>query len=177
MNKHIRLMMSTFKNSFKYSGRSSNLEFILFSISSLLYMFVILPFIMLFFYLTINSIMGQNLNEGKGRELFVSFFGPILDFLIKIIPVEATGFLMFLMLILIGILITMVLFGPILFASLSLIVRRLHDLGYSGNWLWAIIISSLVPILGVLVFLFLMIYLSIKKGNTEKNKYGEVPVL
>ncbi len=177
MKKYLSLMLETFKKSFKYKGRSSNLEFVLFSVSSLIYMFFIMPLIALIIYMGLLKTVASNATEEQMRNSFISFFGPILDFLISFIPVQYADILMGLIFLLFALLVLILLFGPIFFASISLVVRRLHDLGHSGKWILAFILGSLIPILGVLFSFALIIYLSFKKGKNESNKYGEPPVL
>ena len=61
-------------------------------------------------------------------------------------------------------LLTIVLILP----SLSVSVRRLHDVGRSGWW----VCIPLVPILGILLF----IYWALKPGEDGSNKYGQNPL-
>ena len=51
--------------------------------------------------------------------------------------------------------------------SITLVIRRLHDLGMSG-WMWLV---ALVPILGTIY----LIYLFVQEGDMEENAYGAVP--
>ena len=51
--------------------------------------------------------------------------------------------------------------------SVSIHIRRFHDIGNSGLWL----LLAIIPYAGLLVFLYLLI----KKGQPGPNKYGEVP--
>lgn len=53
----------------------------------------------------------------------------------------------------------------VLVFSLSLYVRRLHDVGRSG--LWSLLLF--VPLANILIF----IYLLLKNGDKEENKYGQ----
>ena len=53
------------------------------------------------------------------------------------------------------------------FPTLCVTVRRLHDLGKSGWWLFII----LIPLLGVIVFLVFMA----TEGEQLSNQYGDVP--
>lgn len=46
----------------------------------------------------------------------------------------------------------------------SLMIRRLHDFNQSGWW----VLISLIPIINILFFLFLLF----KKGTEDSNKYG-----
>lgn len=170
-------MLETFKKSFKYKGRSSNVEFMMFSVPSLIYMFFIVPLIALSIYFGLLKILGSNATEAQMRDAFISFFGPILNFFTSFIPVQYADILMGVMVFLFALVFLIILFGPIFFASISLVVRRLHDLGHSGKWLLAFMLISFIPILGVLFSFALIIYLSFKKGKNESNKYGEPPIL
>lgn len=51
--------------------------------------------------------------------------------------------------------------------SITLVVRRLHDLGKSG-WFWFV---ALVPVVGGLY----LIYLFVQEGDMGENMYGSVP--
>jgi len=53
---------------------------------------------------------------------------------------------------------------------LSLSIRRLHDVGYSGWWLLLILIPLLNLVFGIGFFV-----LSVSEGNGHENKYGPVP--
>lgn len=53
--------------------------------------------------------------------------------------------------------------------SVSLSVRRLHDIGL-GGWWWLIIG---IPI----VNFFFLLFLAVKPGQNKENKYGPVPAL
>ena len=59
--------------------------------------------------------------------------------------------------------------APILLvpASITLVVRRLHDVGMSG-WMWFV---ALVPVIGAIY----LIYLFVQEGDMEENAYGAVP--
>ena len=58
---------------------------------------------------------------------------------------------------------------PLLFwALMATATKRLHDINLSGRWLLLLI----VPVLGPLVLIFL---LGFKKGNTDKNRFGNDP--
>jgi len=54
-----------------------------------------------------------------------------------------------------------------LIPSLAVLVRRLHDIGKSSWWTCI----AVIPFLGVIYLIFLLI----KKDESEKNKYGENP--
>ena len=51
--------------------------------------------------------------------------------------------------------------------SITLVVRRLHDVGMSG-WMWFV---ALIPLLGAIY----LIYLFVQEGDMEENMYGSVP--
>ena len=59
--------------------------------------------------------------------------------------------------------------APILLVpgSITLVVRRLHDVGMSG-WMWFV---ALVPVVGALY----LIYLFVQEGDMGENAYGAVP--
>lgn len=59
--------------------------------------------------------------------------------------------------------------APILLVpgSITLVVRRLHDVGMSG-WMWFV---ALIPLLGAIY----LIYLFVQEGDMEENMYGSVP--
>lgn len=52
--------------------------------------------------------------------------------------------------------------------SISLSVRRLHDIGLSG-WFWLIIA---IPIINF----FFLLFLALKRGENKENKYGAIPL-
>ena len=59
--------------------------------------------------------------------------------------------------------------APILLVpgSITLVVRRLHDVGMSG-WMWFV---ALVPLIGAIY----LIYLFVQEGDAGENAYGAVP--
>ena len=52
-------------------------------------------------------------------------------------------------------------------ASITVTVRRLHDIGMSG-WMWFV---ALVPVIGAIY----LIYLFVQDGDMGENAYGAVP--
>ena len=52
-------------------------------------------------------------------------------------------------------------------ASITVTVRRLHDVGMSG-WMWFV---ALVPVIGAIY----LIYLFVQEGDMGENAYGAVP--
>jgi uncharacterized membrane protein YhaH (DUF805 family) len=63
------------------------------------------------------------------------------------------------------IVIQFIIFIVYILASISLTVRRLHDLNFSGWW---ILLTLVIPFLPFLTFVFM-------KGTKGPNKYGEAP--
>jgi len=64
------------------------------------------------------------------------------------------------------------------FIGLGLCVRRLHDCGLSGHWLW-VTPFIFIPYLGILLAIALMIFLFIiqfRKGDEGANRYGPSPI-
>ena len=59
--------------------------------------------------------------------------------------------------------------APILLVpgSITLVVRRIHDVGMSG-WMWFV---ALVPVIGEIY----LIYLFVQEGDFGENAYGAVP--
>ena len=55
----------------------------------------------------------------------------------------------------------------VFFPSLSMQVRRLHDIGKSGSWL----LLYFIPVIGTII----IIVLFAKNGDTEENLYGPAP--
>lgn len=62
----------------------------------------------------------------------------------------------------------LVMLGAII-PALAVAVRRLHDTGKSGGWIFI----NLVPLVGGLWFLFLMV----SQGTSGSNDYGDDPLL
>ena len=58
--------------------------------------------------------------------------------------------------------------GVSLIPSIAVTVRRLHDTNRSG---WYILLN-IIPVLGW----FYILYLTIKAGDTEKNRFGTSPI-
>lgn len=60
-----------------------------------------------------------------------------------------------------------------LIPSLSLLIRRLHDVGMSGWWA-LLLIAMLIPLLNFLVAIALLVLFCID-GKPETNKWGPSP--
>ena len=58
---------------------------------------------------------------------------------------------------------------PLVWVSLAIQVKRWHDTGNSGLWIFIVFI----PIFG---FLYSLVWLGFVKGSTGPNKYGDDPL-
>lgn len=71
----------------------------------------------------------------------------------------------------------MVLFFVVAFTmGISLSVRRMHDLNYSGWWVLLIMALQAVPVVKIFAVIAAIYYYFIKKGDIGDNKYGEKSV-
>lgn len=64
-----------------------------------------------------------------------------------------------------------------LLPNLGAMVRRLHDTGRSGHWLW-ILLASVIPLVGtiaVLVFVVILIVWFVQDSDPQPNQYGPSP--
>ena len=88
------------------------------------------------------------------------------DFIFQIVMIVGS---LVLAIIEIPVLPALMILAPILLVpgSITLVVRRLHDVGMSG-WMWFV---ALVPVVGVLY----LIYLFVQEGDMGENAYGAVP--
>jgi uncharacterized membrane protein YhaH (DUF805 family) len=59
--------------------------------------------------------------------------------------------------------------------SISVVVRRLHDLGLSGWWYAGYAVLSQVPYLQVVVFIGFLVVMCLK-GTSGENKFGADPL-
>lgn len=80
----------------------------------------------------------------------------------------------------------------VLFVQLSIMVRRMHDLNWSGIWLLVVVPVYLFSIstvettrddalflfatIGVLLILLVSVFLAFKKGTDGPNKHGADPL-
>lgn len=58
---------------------------------------------------------------------------------------------------------------------LSVTIRRIHDLGYSGWWYLAYAVLSAIPYLGVLVAIAGIVF-ACMRGTVGPNQFGEDPL-
>ena len=68
----------------------------------------------------------------------------------------------------IGVILFLVVFVATLPPSISLTVRRLHDINLSG-WL--------IPVIGEVIAIIISIVIGVVQGSAESNKFGENPVI
>ena len=61
---------------------------------------------------------------------------------------------------------------PLIYAGLSIQIKRWHDIGVSG---W-ILLLAVVPFVGLLYALVAIVYLGFIKGTMGSNKYGPDPL-
>ena len=118
------------------------------------------PFIYYIIFLIVISLafIGIITLLGLASALSIAILGEDLNVLsqIEVIPI---------LLILVASLILIILFLPLNF----LMIRRLHDLNFSGWW----IIFPIVFPFGYFIFI---LYLILAKGTNGPNKYGENPL-
>lgn len=136
--------------------------------------------------MNINLFSGRLSNKGFLIQLIVLVVICWLTYSFRLSPtVSSPVFLVFMMSVIVGYFVV-----PAYYVSM--VVRRLHDLGYSGFWSLLVVVSLLslyiYPILrfnqvlpqnsslifaviGILNGLFAL-YLMIKAGQKSKNKYG-----
>ena len=67
-----------------------------------------------------------------------------------------------------NIIIVLYMIGVSLIPSIAVTIRRLHDVNKSGFY----ILLNFIPVLGW----FYILYLTIKAGDTEKNRFGTSPI-
>ena len=134
-----------------FTGRLNRQPYLLRNISIILANLVIS-----FFFLICLSILGIGLFLNLDP---ISIFTAIFS--------TALGITMFIIFITLSLILTI--------SQISLSIRRLHDLNYSGWWLLAIYVISMIPIIQFLG-LIAMILLFCIKGTTGTNKYGEDPL-
>ena len=132
------------KNCANFSGRASRSEFWVFQAILILVLSVIVPFAFFFFFLYLFAeIAGMSQVDMEQHSYFLSVFSKI--FMFNVLTSVAVVFL-----------------------SVAVSVRRLHDTGKSGWWF----ISWFIPLVNLYTF-----YLHIKRGDAGDNKYGSNPLI
>ncbi|EIJ71116.1 DUF805 domain-containing protein [Pasteurella bettyae] len=76
----------------------------------------------------------------------------------------------------IGVILFLVVFVVTLPPSISLTVRRLHDINLSG-WFTLYMLIMLIPVIGEAIAIVISIVIGVVQGSAESNKFGENPVI
>lgn len=76
----------------------------------------------------------------------------------------------------IGVILFLVVFVVTLPPSISLTVRRLHDINLSG-WFTLYMLIMLIPVIGEGIAIIISIVIRVVQGSAESNKFGENPVI
>ena len=76
----------------------------------------------------------------------------------------------------IGVKLFLVVFVATLPPSISLTVRRLHDINLSG-WFTLYMLIMLIPVIGEGIAIIISIVIGVVQGSAESNKFGENPVI
>ena len=76
----------------------------------------------------------------------------------------------------IGVILFLVVFVATLPPSISLTVRRLHDINLSG-WFTLYMLIMLIPVIGEGIAIIISIVIGVVQGSAESNKFGENPVI
>ncbi|WP_295703177.1 DUF805 domain-containing protein [Haemophilus sputorum] len=76
----------------------------------------------------------------------------------------------------IGVILFLVVFVVTLPPSISLTVRRLHDINLSG-WFTLYMLIMLIPVIGEVIAIIISIVIGVVQGSAESNKFGENPVI
>lgn len=76
----------------------------------------------------------------------------------------------------IGVILFLVVFVVTLPPSISLTVRRLHDINLSG-WFTLYMLIMLIPVIGEAIAIIISIVIGVVQGSAESNKFGENPII
>lgn len=76
----------------------------------------------------------------------------------------------------IGVILFLVVFVVTLPPSISLIVRRLHDINLSG-WFTLYMLIMLIPVIGEGIAIIISIVIGVVQGSAKSNKFGENPII
>ena len=76
----------------------------------------------------------------------------------------------------IGVILFLVVFVVTLPPSISLTVRRLHDINLSG-WFTLYMLIMLIPVIGEGIAIIISIVIGVVQGSAESNKFGENPII
>ena len=76
----------------------------------------------------------------------------------------------------IGVILFLVVFVVTLPPSISLTVRRLHDINLSG-WFTLYMLIMLIPVIGEGIAIIISIVIGVVQGSAESHKFGENPII
>ena len=76
----------------------------------------------------------------------------------------------------IGVILFLVVFVVTLPPSISLTVRRLHDINLSG-WFTLYMLIMLIPVIGEGIAIIISIVIGVVQGSAKSNKFGENPII
>ena len=112
----------------------------------------------------------QNYANFKGRARRKEYWGFTLFYALIFAILGAFAFTG------IGVILFLVVFVVTLPPSISLIVRRLHDINLSG-WFTLYMLIMLIPVIGEAIAIIISIVIGVVQGSAESNKFGENPVI
>ena len=76
----------------------------------------------------------------------------------------------------IGVILFLVVFVATLPPSISLTVRRLHDINLSG-WFTLYMLIMLIPVIGEGIAIIISIVIGVVQGSAKSNKFGENTII
>lgn len=108
-----------------------------------------------------------NFNGRARKKEYWGFmlFYLIIDFMLHLISLTGIGAIFAL--------IVIIVVAP---PSLTVTVRRLHDINKSG-WFALFILLALIPVIGIIIALIITVILGLIDGTKGKNQYGEDPLI
>ena len=112
----------------------------------------------------------KNYSNFKGRARRKEYWGFTLFYALIFAILGAFAFTG------IGVILFLVVFVVTLPPSISLTVRRLHDINLSG-WFTLYMLIMLIPVIGEAIAIIISIVIGVVQGSAESNKFGENPVI
>ena len=112
----------------------------------------------------------KNYVNFKGRARWKEYWGFTLFYALIFAILGAFAFTG------IGVILFLVVFVATLPPSISLTVRRLHDINLSG-WFTLYMLIMLIPVIGEGGAIIISIVIGVVQGSAESNKFGENPVI
>lgn len=112
----------------------------------------------------------KNYVNFKGRARRKEYWGFTLFYALIFAILDAFAFTG------IGVILFLVVFVATLPPSISLTVRRLHDINLSG-WFTLYMLIMLIPVIGEGIAIIISIVIGVVQGSAESNKFGENPVI